>query len=143
MGRILALDIGESRIGLAITDESQTIAQPLETTCSPSEITGLIDSLSQDYEISKIVVGWPKSLSGEAGKQSESVKKVGDRISTFSNIPIEYLDERYTTQAAIRMPDRDPKIPIDSLAAQILLENYLTKNKNQNIDESVSTRHNN
>lgn len=131
MPRLLALDIGEKRIGLAVTDEEQAISQPLEFTAEPSEITKVIKSMSEQYKFAKIIVGLPKSMSGEEGMQAKKVRKVADRIKKNTELPIEYFDERLTTKQALGLEGRNKNIPIDSLAAQQLLEQYLRANRNK------------
>ena len=135
MGRILALDIGSSRIGLAITDENQIICQPMPYTVKPAELIGTLESLNSDYGIEKIIVGLPKSLSGEEGMQAKKTREQGDMIQKSLNIPIEYFDERLTSKEAIRLSQSGSTLPIDSLAAQQILQDYL---KPKNV--SISTR---
>lgn len=125
MGRILALDLGSKRIGLAITDEDKIIAQPLGITASPENAHQVLEDLKTDFDIEKIVVGLPKSLSGEEGPQAQKIKIQAEKISEYLNLPVEYLDERLTTKQAFNILNRDKNIPIDSLAAQKILEQYL------------------
>ncbi|HYD91233.1 MAG TPA: Holliday junction resolvase RuvX [Flavobacterium sp.] len=126
MGRILSLDIGTKRIGLAITDESQTIAQPFDFTASPAEIGKLMTTLTSDYEIEKIIVGLPMTMAGEEGFQVEYTKKIAEKITEETGMPVEYFDERLTTKQAYKL-EGGGGIPIDCLAAQQLLEQYLRK----------------
>ena len=125
MGRILALDIGEKRIGLAITDEGKIISQPMPYTVSPKELPNLLNELSSDYEIEEIIVGMPLSMSGNAGPQAEKFKKIFDKLKESTNIPLNYFDERLTTKQAQKLIHSGSTLPVDSLAAQQLLESYL------------------
>ena len=129
MARILALDIGSKRIGLAITDEEQIISQPLPYTVSPEEILENLQSLINDYEIEEIVVGLPKSLSGEEGTQAQEVRSFIDIIKSKIKTPINYFDERLTTKQAKMLQRDNMGVPIDALAAQQLLEQYLRNKK--------------
>src|SRR3989344_9432187 len=113
MARILALDIGSKRIGLAITDEEQIISQPLPYTVSPEEILENLQSLINDYEIEEIVVGLPKSLSGEEGTQAQEVRSFIDIIKSKIKTPINYFDERLTTKQAKMLQRDNMGVPID------------------------------
>lgn len=142
MSRILSIDLGEQRVGLAISDELQIIAQSLETINFKDE-NALITKIKQivkDRMISEIVLGNPISLSGNKTKRSIWVEDFQSKLERELNIPIKLFDERFTSQLAIRILEqaersvRLPKKPIkaksykgqiDKLAATIILEDYL------------------
>ena len=124
--RILGIDYGEKRIGLAISDESLTLAREL-TILSPKEFWGQVNKLISDQQISKIVLGWPLNMSGERTKKTEEVEKFKIKVESETKLPVEVIDERLTSQMAEHISGQ--KTNLDSLAAQIILQNYLDKNK--------------
>ncbi|OGE85092.1 MAG: hypothetical protein A3J48_02870 [Candidatus Doudnabacteria bacterium RIFCSPHIGHO2_02_FULL_46_11] len=132
MGRILALDVGEQRTGFAITDEEKIISQALPETADQHELLRVINEICNQYDIEKIVVGLPLTMSGEIGSQAQWVKSIGETISTETGKIVDYFDERLTTKQVLRNFEKDKNIPLDSLAAQALLEQYLRKIKTQN-----------
>lgn len=129
MGRILALDIGTSNIGLAMTDPEKIIAQALDYTVSPSEAVEEISSLVREFDVEKLVIGLPKTSEGAEGQQAGETKRIAGEIMQVLEIPVDYFDERFTTKEASNFRTKSNNIPIDSLAAQRLLEQYLTKSK--------------
>lgn len=131
MGRILALDVGASKIGLAMSDAERIIAQPLDYVVSPSEAVEEISSLVREYDVEKLVIGLPKTGSGSEGVQAEETKRIAQALAQTLNLPIEYFDERFTTKEALNFKTKH-SVPLDSLAAQKLLEQYLKKLKTQN-----------
>ncbi len=146
MSRILSIDLGEQRVGLAISDELQIIAQSLETINFKDE-NALITKIKQivkDRVISEIVLGNPISLSGNKTKRSIWVEDIQSKLEKELNIPINLFDERFTSQLATRILElskrsartssknvktKSYKGQIDKLAATIILEDYLAYKK--------------
>jgi len=124
--RILGIDYGEKRIGLAISDESQTFARELSI-LSPKEFWRQIKTVIAENQISKIVLGWPLNLAGEETEKTKEVAGFKVQVARETGLQIETIDERLTSQMAQNI-SRSKK-NLDSLAAQILLQNYLNKNK--------------
>jgi putative Holliday junction resolvase len=126
-GKALGIDYGEKRIGLAISDESRTFAREL-TILSPKEFWQLIKQIITENEITQIVLGWPLNMSGEETEKTREVASFKLQVESETNLPVAIIDERLTSQMAqnIKGSSKD----LDSLAAQILLQNYLDKNKN-------------
>ena len=132
-GRVLALDVGKRRIGLALSDPLGITAQGLETlerTRVRDDVTRLAEMVSA-REVRLILVGKPLHMSGNEGRQTEYVREFGDRLGAATGIPVEYWDERLTSVEANRVL-RSSGIGIekraravDRLAAVILLESYL------------------
>lgn len=122
--KILGIDYGEKRIGLAISDESQTFAREL-TILSPKEFWDSIKNIISNNQITKIVLGWPLNMSGEMTQKTEEVKSFKLKVQSETNLPVEIIDERLSSQMA--QSSRGSKQDLDSLAAQILLQNYLDK----------------
>lgn len=126
MSKILGVDYGEKRIGLAISDESETFAREL-TILSPKEFWNSINKIIAENEISGIVVGWPLNMSGESTEKTKEVESFKIKVETETGLRVELTDERLSSQMAQSISGS--KINLDSLAAQILLQNYLDKIK--------------
>jgi putative Holliday junction resolvase len=124
--RILGIDYGEKRIGLAISDESQTLARELMI-LSPKEFWGQIPALISQHQISSIVLGWPLNMSGQETKKTEEVKSFKLKLESETGLPVGIMDERLSSAMAEHISGG--KKDLDSLAAQIILQNYLDKNK--------------
>jgi putative Holliday junction resolvase len=127
-GKILGIDFGTKRIGLAISDETQTFAREL-TILSPKEFWERIKSIIVDNQISGIVLGWPLNMSGQETEKTKEVKSFKDKVESETGLLVEVVDERLSSQMAQNIIGGNKNI--DSLAAQILLQNYLDKNKFQ------------
>lgn len=131
--RVLALDLGKKRIGLAVSDELGITAQGLKTLerTNIREDLARIAQLAAEKNVSLIVIGNPLHMSGREGRQAEYARDFGQRLEERSGIPVKFWDERLTTVAAQRVL-RESGISIekraravDQLSAVILLENYL------------------
>lgn len=131
--RILALDLGKRRIGLALSDELQLTAQGLETLerTNIREDLARLTELASGNHVSVIVIGNPLHMSGREGSQAEKAREFGARLQAASGIPVEFWDERLTTveaqrvlrQSGISIEKRAQAV--DRLSAVILLESYL------------------
>jgi len=145
--RLMGLDIGSRTIGVAITDELRITAQALKTIRRKSkeedfkEIIRVIDQ----FKIGKIVVGLPKNMNGTLGKQAEKVLQWIKAIREKVDLPIVTWDERFSTVEASRvlleadLSRRKRKKTIDKLAAVIILQGYIEKDRNQNDGSLLST----
>ncbi len=127
MGRILAVDYGEKRIGLAISDEEQQFSFELDI-WSPHEFSENIKALLGERNIEKIVLGYPLGMSGQVTAKTAEVQRFKEQLEKMVGIPVELFDERLTSKMAGKISGDQKNI--DSLAAQIILENYLNKAKN-------------
>ncbi len=133
--KILGIDYGEKRIGLAVSDESQTLARELDI-LTPKDFFKQLPSIIGNHQISKIVLGWPLNMSGQETKKTLEVKDFKKKLEKLIDIKVEIVDERLSSQMTESLPGghRDK----DSLAAQIILQNYLNKNKhNPNNTNSI------
>lgn len=127
IGRILGIDYGEKRIGLAISDEERKFSFEFEI-WSPEEFWERIESLIAEKEISKIVLGLPLNMSGEHTQKTAEVIAFSQQLQEKVITPVELVDERLSSKMATSISGSQKNI--DSLAAQIFLENYLnTPNK--------------
>jgi putative Holliday junction resolvase len=133
-GRILALDVGERRIGVALSDLSRTLATPY-ITIHATPVTVFFKKLSQIIareDVVQIVVGLPISLNGQEGPQAQRIRTFIDLLGTHVTIPIATCDERYTSAEAERimieagLRPEQRKARIDEVAASIILQDYLT-----------------
>ena len=138
MAVLLGLDVGDVRIGIAVSDVLGSGAHPLCTltrTNRQRDIT-VIGDLVSIHEVERIIIGLPISLDGTVGVQAEKVRKFGNRLSKGLKVPVEFLDERFTTSEAEEILDRvnmDPKERkkvIDQISAVIILDEYLRSNTN-------------
>jgi putative holliday junction resolvase len=139
-GRILALDWGEVRIGLALSDESQTLATPLETLHRRAgkrfpmprflQLTAL-------YHPAGLVVGLPLSLEGTEAESAAAARELAANLARRSGLPVELWDERMSTARALHAireqggSTRGRKADIDALAAAVLLQHFLEARRNQ------------
>jgi putative Holliday junction resolvase len=122
--RILAVDHGEARAGLAISDPTGTLATPIDAVEPPDP--GEIAAIASGYEAEMIVVGLPKSLSGEEGHQAAVTRRFAEELSSAWDRPIELYDERFTTRmASLTRRTTGSKADEDSIAAAHLLEGFL------------------
>ena len=126
---VLALDIGEKRIGIAKGDTSVKIAIPLKTLVVDGTEATHIASLVANEAISTVVVGYPRNQSGEATAQTAYVEHVVDRLASELAVPIVFCDESLTSVIAEdrlqRVKKPYTKADIDAMAACIILEQYL------------------
>ena len=132
-GRILALDFGKRRIGLALSDPFGVTAQPLPTYTRARirEDIAYLAELAREKEVSLFVFGDPKYMSGDLSKQSEAVREFATRLEQYTKLPILFWDERLTSSQAHRVLDeygltrQERKGKVDQLAATMILEGYL------------------
>lgn len=125
--KVLGIDYGTKRIGLAISDETKTLARELQI-LSPKEFWQQIDDIIIEQGIERIVLGLPLNMSGQHSKKTEEVQAFTDQLQQIVTIPVELVDERLSSVMAEQLGSRTQ--PIDSLAAQIILQNYLNQQKN-------------
>jgi len=135
-GRALALDIGDRRVGVAVSDPTGTIARPLTTIerASRQEDFAAVARLVAAHEAVLIVVGRPLSLDGSEGPQARKVTRYAEALSRQVQVPVVYYDERYSTSEAseimrARRPlarqSGQPGGVLDAIAAAVILQRYL------------------
>jgi len=136
-GRILALDFGEKRIGIAVSDPLGIIPLGLKTIEYKSfkELSSRLKELIEQYTIKTIVIGLPLRLSGEEGETAKKVKKFGEKIEKDLMVPVQYWDERMTSIQAqkymILMGEKTgkKKAMIDRISASVILQSFLECNR--------------
>ena len=134
---LLGLDIGDIRIGVALSDELGVAAHPLCTLTRKNRKVDLIaiSDLVSIHKVGRVVIGLPISLDGSIGPQAEKVQKFAKRLANVIDVPIEFQDERFTTAEAeeiLRDLNKDieeRKERIDEVAAVIILTDYLNQNR--------------
>jgi putative holliday junction resolvase len=122
--KVLALDYGSARTGVAVSDPTGTVARPLEVVESASAPAGLarLRELAEREDAERIVVGLPVTLRGERGAQAEETERFVSALREAVEIPVDTFDERFTTKLAESMPT---DAPADAVAAAHLLSTYL------------------
>lgn len=138
--RILGLDIGSVRIGIAQSDELEIIASPLEVykrTNSINNDAKYISSIISKNNIGKVVVGLPLKMDGSASTSVDMVNEFIEKMKKFTDVEIIMQDERFSTVTASKMliegnvRREKRKGVVDKIAATIILQNYLDKNYNK------------
>ena len=143
--RVLALDIGEKRIGVAVSDPSGTVATPVVVLDAPKALgdgRGLV-SLTEEYGAELIVVGLPLSLDGSEGPQAQRVRSAAARLAGFVHVPMEFFDERLSSteasrsMASVGVSSRARRGNVDMVAATIFLQSFLDARHGGGQDRSV------
>lgn len=137
--RVMALDIGDARVGVAVSD-------PLAQVATPLKVVSLVDVLGKgksftdllyDWEPELLVCGLPFSLSGEEGKQAKKIKECAFRIGSLYDLPIEFCDERLSSKEAknslaeMGVAQAHMKGKLDMIAASIFLQTWLDEQANK------------
>ena len=138
--RILGIDYGDARVGIAITDELNITAQGLETiqrNHSDKIVLRRLDEILENYEVDTIVVGLPLNMDGTMSERAEITKKFVHKLKCkYNTIKIEVIDERLTTVAAhktmnfLDVNKHKKRNIVDTISAVYILETYLNKLKN-------------
>ncbi len=131
--RNLGLDIGDRRIGVAISDPEQILASPLATIVRDNDDKAIeaVVALVNKYEVQRIIIGFPYSLNGSVGNQASKVQAFVDKLSQHTKVDIELRDERLSTVAVDRLlveagkKSRKRKEQRDAAAAAFVLQGYL------------------
>jgi len=132
-GRVMALDVGGKRIGVALCDTLRILPSPLTTIKAQPRSAAIerITTLIRQNEVAELVVGFPLTLSGEVGPQAELIKRFVADLEPSLTIPIHLFDERLTTAEAERvmiemgLKAEQRRARIDEMAATIILRDYL------------------
>ena len=127
---LLGIDHGSVRVGLAVSDESDTFALPLETVPLASAITR-IREIAAEKNVRVLILGMPRNMDGSYGPKSEEVRRFAERLKKETQLEVRFWDERLTTRAAERVlrerevSHKRRKELVDQLAAHQILQNYL------------------
>jgi putative Holliday junction resolvase len=134
--RLIGIDVGTKRIGIAQTDLLKTFATPVGT-FPPKQVFFELKKLVNQSTIDAFIIGWPLTAKGELGKATDRVNSfIGELKKHFSNIDIIKVDERYTSSQAVEVmiksgvpkKKRQQKERVDQIAAALILERYLEQN---------------
>ncbi len=139
MGVLLGLDVGDVRIGVAVSDVLGSGAHPLCTLTRTNRQRDMIaiGDLVSIHEVERIIIGLPISIDGTIGTQAEKVQKFGSRLSKVLDVPVEFIDESFTTSDAedilnqLEINSKDRRKVIDQISAVIILDEYLRGNTDQ------------
>ena len=140
MARILSIDYGKKRTGLAVTDPLQIIASGLATV-STSELFDYLKQYVTKEQVERIVIGEPKQPNGQPSENLQRVQQFVNRWRKAEpDIPIEYYDERFTSVLAhqamidggLKKKDRQNKALVDEISATIILQDYMRSKSNHN-----------
>ena len=131
MNRILGLDFGRARIGVAISDELQMLAHPLETIPANEEPASRVAEIVREKQVDHVVAGIPRQMNGQIGTAATEVLEFVEKLRAILPCPVVTWDERLTTVAAHRAlrdagkKTRDTRGYVDQVAAQMILQTYL------------------
>jgi len=131
--RVLALDVGDKRVGVAISDPSQVLARSLKVIqrSSPQDDCAAVTRLVEEYQVERVVVGYPRSLDGTVGAQAEKVERYAEGLARALDVPVLLWDERFSTVSAERLMreaglrGKKKRDRIDAVAAAVILQDYL------------------
>lgn len=145
MSRLAALDYGQRRIGIALSDPTGTIAYPLTTVSRRAgkrppwpEITALF----REHEVGGVVIGLPLDLAGEEGDWAAEVRTFGAEVERRTALPVYWIDERLTSVLAertvrgmgLKRSEREEKGRVDATAAALILEAYLARRRSRQLE---------
>jgi putative Holliday junction resolvase len=146
--RLMGLDVGNRRIGVAVSDELGLTAQPvltLERKRNPREDFRSLGRLARKFEVSAIVIGNPVRLSGESSPQTAKTQAFAAELGELTGLPIHLWDERLTTHEAHQIlyqaghARQDHRRVVDQVAATLILQSFIDELKNRNSPEIQDT----
>jgi len=131
-GKYLAIDYGDRRVGLAISDFDKQIAFPRDFLENNRNLVSQIKKFCHEEQIVKVIIGLPIEMDGTMGERAVKTYEFGDKLKkSIAPMPVDYFDERLTTKEATKklhqqgLKERDQKGQKDMVSAQIILEAYL------------------
>ncbi len=133
-GRLLGVDVGDVRLGLAVTDPGQVVATPLDTVASspdPEEVAAIVLAAVADEQPVAVVVGYPRTMAGREGSAAQRCRVVAEHVADTSDLPVLLWDERLSTVEAERsllegdMRRRRRREVVDRVAASLILRGVL------------------
>ncbi|MCE2391279.1 MAG: Holliday junction resolvase RuvX [Proteobacteria bacterium] len=132
----MALDYGEARIGVAVSDPTGVFARPLETIAARGRGAAPVNriaTLVREYDVGRIVVGLPLRFDGSSGSQAERSRAFGARVARRTGLPVDFFDERWSSEQARRalrdtgVPARKQKGRVDPIAASLILQAWMDR----------------
>lgn len=144
--RVLALDIGERRVGVAVSDPSGRVATPAKIlNAAALNDARAVRRLLDDYEPDLVLVGLPLSMDGTEGPQARRVRAQAARLEAAVDVPVDFADERLTSAEAARamqeagMSERDRRGKLDAVAASLFLQAWLDARREEDGDGPAQT----
>lgn len=136
MGRILAIDYGRKRSGVAVTDPLKIISNGL-TTVRTCDLMDFLKDYMQKEQVERIIVGLPKQMSGELSENMKYIEPFVRNLRKQVTVPVEMFDERFTSVLAhkamldggLKKKDRQNKALVDEISATIILQSYMESNR--------------
>ena len=137
--KIMAVDLGDARTGLACCDATETLASPIGVIHDKSR-EGVLQKVAaavQEHRVAQVVVGYPKNMNNSIGERAKLCKTFAEKLEALSGVPVALWDERATTISAhnylneTNTRGKKRKNIVDAVAAVIILESYLAWRKNQ------------
>jgi putative Holliday junction resolvase len=131
MGKVLSIDFGSVRVGLAITDDDKKFALALDIVSAEPRADCLkkIKNIVDNEKVERILLGLPLTMEGTEGPQAKMVRVFGDELSKLLNLPMEYVDERFSTKMSADVSKIKGARHPDAEAARLILDAWLEKNK--------------
>lgn len=132
MGRVLAVDPGTVRVGLAVSDPLRITAQPLEVVPLADAVRRVVE-VCEELDVEEIVVGLPRTEKGEEGESARLARLLGEEIASATGLPVATVDERYTSRIAETalieggVRRRKRRGSVDKVAAALILRTYLDR----------------
>jgi putative holliday junction resolvase len=134
MGRVLAIDYGKKRTGIAVTDILRIIATPLETVRT-HDLEDFLKKYLEKEVVDEFVIGYPVTLNNQPGEMVNSIEKLKVRLGRlFPSKPVHFVDERFTSSIAMqsmidggmKKKDRAVKANVDKISASLILQSYMS-----------------
>lgn len=136
MGRVLAVDPGTIRVGLAVSDALRITAQPLDVVPAGDAVDRIV-AVSRELEIEEIVIGLPVTERGVEGASAQAARQLGEQIADATGLPVSTIDEKYTSRMAESamieggISRRDRRANVDKVAAALILRTFLDSPRNR------------
>lgn len=137
--KIMAVDFGEARTGLAVCDKTEFLASPVGV-IHEKEYLRTVEQIvyaSKEYDVKEIIIGYPKNMDGSVGEKAKKCEDLANKLKNITGLPVVLWDERQTTMQASQylnatnVRGKKRKDVIDEVAATIILESYLAYRKNK------------
>lgn len=142
--KIMSVDFGDARTGLAVCDRTEFLASPVGTIEERNfdACVKKVAYMAEQYEVGGIVVGYPKNMNGSIGPRADKCELFAEKLKEIVNVPVELWDERSTTVSAHNILNetntrgKKRKAVIDAVAATIILESYMAYRKNKQSNQT-------
>ena len=123
--RVLGIDFGEKRIGVAVADTTAPLATPKKTIKNNRRATQVIAKLVKEEGVKDVVVGLPKTMAGEEAEMAQKARAFGDALAAAADVSVHYVDERLSSEEAKKRGAKD----VDAAAAATVLQSWLDRGR--------------